>query len=124
MKSKLTINAFEVWVNLGCDLEEQKYAQPVHFELALDFATNLKACLSDKLEDAVDYVAITSIITAVAIEKPYHLIEHLNHSVFIKVSEYLKSKTLSGRLCISVKKIRVPVEHLVGGVTFSCEETL
>lgn len=124
MKSTLTVNSYEVWVHLGCDSEEQKYAQPVHFNFVIDYALDCKGMTSDKLADALDYVALTSLIKSVAMSKPYHLIEHLNYSVFLKVREYLKSKSISGLMKLSVKKIRVPVEHLTDGVTFSCEEQL
>ena len=124
MKSSLTINSYEAWVHLGCDLEEQKHAQPVHFNFVIDYALECKGMTSDRLEDALDYVALSSIMKSVATAKPYHLIEHLNYSVFLKVREYLKSKSITGVMKLSVKKIRVPVEHLTDGVTFSCEEQL
>ncbi len=124
MKQKLVIQDFEVWVHLGCDTEEQKFAQPVHFNVEFNFENAVLGAQTDRLEDSVDYVKITSILKMISTEKNYSLIEHLNHRVFSGVVEYLKSKKIAAELKLSVKKIRVPVENLKNGVVFSCETKL
>jgi 7,8-dihydroneopterin aldolase/epimerase/oxygenase len=121
MKQKMLIQDYEVWVNLGCSAEEQKHTQPVHFNLEINFDKPVLGCTSDHLNDAIDYVKVTSILKVISTEKPFHLIEHLNHQAFSGVIEYLKTKDLKGEVRLSVKKIRVPVENLNNGVVFSCE---
>lgn len=124
MKQRLLVQDFEVWVNLGCDTEEQKFTQPVHFNLEIDFTSPVLGCQTDNLEDAIDYVKITSILKMISTEKNFSLIEHLNHRAFSGVVEYLKSKKVNAEIKLSVKKIRVPVDNLRNGVVFSCETKL
>lgn len=124
MKQKMFVQDFEVWVHLGCDAEEQKFTQPVHFTIEIEFTNPVLGCQTDKLEDAIDYVKITSILKMISTEKNYSLIEHLNHRAFSGVVEYLKSKQVSAEVKISVKKIRVPVDNLRNGVVFLCETKL
>lgn len=124
MKQKMLIQDFEVWVNLGCSTEEQQHTQPVHFNLEINFENPVLGCQTDKLEDAIDYVKVTSILKMISTEKPFHLIEHLNHRAFSGVVEYLKSKNLKAEIKLSVKKIRVPVDNLRNGVVFECETKL
>jgi dihydroneopterin aldolase len=121
MKQKMLIQDYEVWVNLGCSTEEQKHTQPVHFNLEINFDDQVLGCKTDQLNDAIDYVKLTSILKVISTEKAFHLIEHLNHQAFLGVIEYLKAKDLKGEIKLSVKKIRVPVENLKSGVVFSCE---
>ena len=124
MKQKMQVQDFEVWVHLGCSTEEQKFTQPVHFNLEINFTNPVLGCQTDNLIDTVDYVKITSILKMIATEKAFSLIEHLNYRAFSGVVEYLKSKNVGGEVRLSVKKIRVPVENLRNGVVFSCETTL
>ncbi|MEQ1723807.1 MAG: dihydroneopterin aldolase [Pseudobdellovibrio sp.] len=121
MKQKMLIQDYEVWVNLGCSTEEQKHAQPVHFNLEINFDSPVLGCKTDNLNDAIDYVKVTSILKMISTEKPFQLVEHLNYQAFSGVIEYLKAKELKGEIKLSVKKIRVPVENLKNGVVFSCE---
>jgi|GEM_PF-6215454 len=136
LRQKLQIQDFEVWVHLGCDAEEQKYLQPVHYNFEISYETSyespLLACQTDKLNDAIDYVKITSILKKISLEKKYNLIEHLNQQVFNGVLRYLmenlaeqiKLKNLQAEIKLTVKKIRVPIENLRNGVVFSCEAKL
>ena len=124
MKHKLLVQDFEVWVHLGCDKEEQKFTQPVHFNLEIIFENPVLGAQTDQLEDSVDYAKMASILKMISTEKPYSLLEHLNFRVFSGVVEYIKSKKLGAELKLSVKKIRVPVENLKNGVVFSCEAKL
>lgn len=124
MKQKMFVQGFEVWVHLGCSVEEQKFTQPVHFNLEINFTNPVLGCQTDNLDDAVDYVKVTSILKTIATEKNFSLIEHLNHRAFLGVVEYLKSKSIGAEVKLSVKKIRVPVENLRDGVVFSCETKL
>ncbi len=82
LKQTLRINKFEVWVHLGCSIEERKHTQPVHFTLEIKFLKNLSGSETDQLTDAIDYVELAECIKTVALIKPYHLIEHLNQEIF------------------------------------------
>lgn len=124
MLHSIHIQDYEVWVSLGCAKEEQTYSQPVHFNLSLEYDELVKGAVTDDLQDATDYVAITDIMKKVGQSKPYHLIEHLNEMVLAGVTQYLKSKYFKGHIKLSIKKIRVPVENLRNGVVFTCATRL
>ena len=124
MKQILKINSFEVWVHLGCDIEEQKYSQPVEFTFKIEFLKNLNGCETDNLKDAIDYVRLTQIMKTVASAKNYKLIEHLNYEVLTKLVADIKTKDVSGVVELTIKKIRVPVDNLRNGVEFTCQQTL
>ncbi len=124
IKQKMHIKDFEVWVNLGCSTEEQKFTQPVHISLELNFKKNIQGTETDLLSDAVDYVMLTQIMKTRATQKPFHLIEHLCYEILLKITDHLKKQSIEGDLRLDVKKIRVPVENLRNGVVFSCETTL
>lgn len=124
IKHKLLIQDFEVWVHLGCTVEEQKHTQPVHYNFEIDFENPVLGSQSDQLADTIDYVKITSILKMISTEKKFHLVEHLNQLAFDGIIEYLNSRNLKAAVKLSVKKIRVPVENLKNGVVFSCEAKL
>lgn len=121
MKQILKINQYEVWVHLGCLVEEQKHSQPVHFTFELNYLINLNGIHSDKIEDTIDYVHLTELIKKTAQKKNYKLIEHLNHEVFSELITYLKKHNISADVKLTVHKMRVPVENLRNGVEFSCQ---
>lgn len=120
----MLIQDFEVWVRLGCDTEEQKFTQPVHFNLEICFDTPVVGCQTDNLEDAIDYVKLASILKMISTEKVFSLIEHLNQLCFSGIAEYLKSRHVEAEIKLSVRKIRVPIDNLRNGVVFSCETKL
>lgn len=124
MKQTLKIKDFEVWVHLGCAIEEQKHSQPVEFTLNIEFSKNLAGYHTDSLHDAVDYVRLTEVMKTVASSKNYKLIEHLNHEVFKALIADIKTKDVSGEIALTIRKVRVPVENLRSGVEFTCQQTL
>lgn len=121
MRQWLEFCDYEIWVHLGCDSEEQKHPQPVIFNLVLDFADEVAACRTDELRDAVDYTDIAATLKAAASAKVYRLVEHLNHQALEAVAGRLRAGGVRGTLRLSVRKLRVPIEHLRNGVVFSCE---
>jgi dihydroneopterin aldolase len=124
INQSMKIQDYEVWVHLGCSLEEQKFTQPVHVTVTLIFHQPLNGMNTDHLSDAVDYVNLTELIKEVSLRKPYNLIEHLCYEVTLKISDFLKTKLVKGQLQIDLRKIRVPVENLRNGVVYTCETTL
>lgn len=121
MVQTLKINAYEVWVSLGCSKEEQSLAQPVHVDIVLVFKNQCVGAKTDNLIDSLDYVALTNTIKAVAQNKSYQLIEHLCFSIHEKLLLDLKKHNFTGQLTTSAKKIRPPVNSLQGGVEFLCQ---
>lgn len=124
MNSVMKINDYEVWVNLGCDKDEQAYLQPVLFQVRIEFEKDILAEKTDLLTDAVDYVAITNLLQESAKSKTYHLIEHLCFEASEKLFDYIQSKKIKGELLVELTKIRVPVPYLKSGVSWTCRKKL
>ncbi len=124
MNHILKIEDLEVWVNLGCLPDEQAYKQPVLVSLKLDYSELVKAAATDDLSDANDYVRLTKIISEVASAQPYKLIEKMNDSILNSILQELKAHYFKGKVQLSVRKVRVPVENLRNGVVFTCETEL
>ena len=124
MYQKMKIRNYEVWVSLGCLKEEQAYLQPVHFNITIEFNHALKGCVTDRIEDAIDYVSLTEIIKNISQEKSYHLIEHLCFMVHQHIDTYLKKCKISCKYTTEAIKLRPPVQSLQNGVEFSCSSEL
>ena len=124
MKTIMNIKDYEVYVRLGCEEAEQSYVQPVLVDVQIHYGSAVLGCASDNLTDATDYVALTDIIKKTATAKKYHLVEHLAHQCFVEVQKMLKNSKVSGELSLTVTKVRVPVENLKSGVSFTCQSSI
>lgn len=119
----MSIEEYEVWVNLGCSKEEQSFLQPVHFDVQLFFNSIVEAQKTDQLSDSIDYVELTELIQTVAVKKSYAMIEHLCYSVFEVLKNKYKGK-FQAELVVKAKKLRPPVKNLQGGVSWTCQSHL
>jgi 7,8-dihydroneopterin aldolase/epimerase/oxygenase len=124
MKTVMNIKDYEVYVNLGCEESEQAYVQPVLVDIKIDYDVAVLGCVSDKLAEATDYVVVTNIIKKTATQKKYHLVEHLTHQCFLEIQNLLKQNQVSGEMALTVTKVRVPVENLKSGVSFTCQSRI
>lgn len=124
IEHKLKIQDYEVSIHLGCSAEEQKYLQPVRFTLEIQYEQNVQGAFTDDLQQATDYVELTSIIKKISKQKKYHLIEYLNQQVFEALLSYLKLQNVKGLISLSVQKIQVPIENLKNGTVFTCSTKL
>ncbi len=117
--TKLSILDLRLWIHLGCSDEEKKHPQPVNFNIELTFTNNLKAMLSDCLNDAVCYAKIAKNIEDYCKDKKFNLIEHLTKSVAQIIEESLDTKKqLISSVKLIVHKINPPIPNLLRGVTF------
>jgi dihydroneopterin aldolase len=124
VQQTLRLQDYEVSVHLGCSEEEQKYLQPVRFTVEIEYEKEVQGAVTDKLEHATDYFAVSEIIKKIAKSKKFHLIEHLNHEIFKEILRHLREKMVSGKLTLSIHKIQVPIENLKNGAVFICTEKL
>ncbi len=121
--SVMKVNDYQVWVNLGCSIEEQECIQPVLFSLTIHFDQKIQAEVSDQLADSIDYVSLVETIQTTAQQKKYSMIEHLCFSVSEALRAKLRGK-YSGVLVTKIKKVRAPVKNLLDGVEWSCKVDL
>ena len=74
------------------------------------------------MQDAVDYVQLSEMIKSKAQSKNFQLIEHLNQQVFENLTFALKQKKILAEISLTVRKMRVPIENLMDGVEFTCQQ--
>ncbi len=123
VQQTLHLSKYEVWVSLGCSLEEQKNIQPVHFDIEIYFNMTVKGAYTDSIDEAVDYVLLTQEIKKISESQSFNLIENLTYLVHQKLLKILNQKGYQGQLKVTGKKLRPPVQNLQGGVSFSCQSS-
>ena len=101
----------------GCLLEESKIGSD--YRVDLDIKTDLrKSCLSDDLEDTVDYVHLNKIVVEeMAIRS--NLIEHVGQRIITRI--FKEIPTVSG-IVVCVSKLNPPIGGDVEAVTIELEE--
>lgn len=120
MPSEMFVENFEAYVSLGCSKEEQSFPQPVHISVRLLFSKTIAGEQTDQLQDAIDYVAICDVLNRTATQKSYQLIESMAFECMEALTPLLNH--YSGQLNVTVKKLRVPVKQLQGGVSWTCQK--
>lgn len=101
----------------GCLVEESKIGS--EYSVDLEIKTDLrKSCISDKLEDTVDYVLLNSIVVEeMAIRS--NLLEHVAHRIITRVFSEIPEVS---RINLAVSKINPPIGGDVEAVTIEMEE--
>jgi dihydroneopterin aldolase len=91
--------------------EEQHRPQPflVDVELELDLTTPGE---SDRLDDTVDYSAVSEAVVRVIESERYHLLERLAD----RIAEVCKADRRVDRVVVTVRKLHPPVRALVDHV--------
>ncbi len=113
----LTISDLRLWVHLGCSEEEKYHPQLVRVDLTLSFPTPPLAMTTDRLEETVCYAQIVHHLQEAVEEKRFNLIEHLTHTLYDVVRDYLGEHDVSLKICVN--KMAPPVPGVHGGVSFS-----
>jgi dihydroneopterin aldolase len=86
--------------------EEQTRAQP--FEVDLEIAADLAAAgATDRLEDTIDYGAVTAVVAAVVAGPHADLLEHLAQR--IAEATFAVAGTRAEAVTVTVRKLRPPV---------------
>ena len=101
----------------GCLLEERKIGSD--YAVDLEVKTDLrKSCLSDDLNDTVDYVLLNAIgVEELAIRS--HLLEHVGHRIITRIFKEIPSVS---RIILGVSKLNPPIGGDVEAVTIEMEE--
>ena len=101
----------------GCLEEESKIGSD--YAVDLEVKTDLrKSCVSDKLEDTVDYVFLNKIVKEeMAIRS--NLLEHVTHRIIVRVFNEVPAIS---RIMLSVSKLNPPIDGDVEAVTIVMEE--
>ncbi|MBI5192727.1 MAG: dihydroneopterin aldolase [Nitrospirae bacterium] len=106
---KFIIKDIEFIGHCGITAEEQISGQRLSadIEVLYDFS---KACISDRIEDTVNYVDLCNTIVSVGKSERYHLLEALAERI---CGEVLKIYNIS-EIILRIRKCSVPVEAIKG----------
>ena len=101
----------------GCLIEEGKIGSD--YSIDLEVKTDLrKSCVSDQLEDTVDYVLLNRIVEEeMAIRS--QLLEHVAHRIIKRIFDEVASIS---RILLAVSKLNPPIGGDVQAVTIEMEE--
>jgi len=101
----------------GCLIEEGKIGSD--YSVDLEIKTDLrKSCLSDDLEDTVDYVLLNAIVVQ-EMEIRSHLLEHVAQRIITRVFNEIPEVS---RILLAVSKLNPPIGGDVESVTVELEE--
>jgi dihydroneopterin aldolase len=89
------VEALEVFGRHGARREERARGQTFLYDLRLEVGD---ASLSDRLEDAVDYVAVAEVVKEVSASREFHLLEALAGAV---------ADAIAGRFPVERVRVRV-----------------
>jgi dihydroneopterin aldolase len=101
----------------GCLIEEGKIGSD--YSIDLEVKTDLrKSCISDDLQDTVDYVLLNQIVVE-EMEIRSHLLEHVAQRIITRV--FAEIPEIS-RILLGVSKLNPPIGGDVEAVTVELEE--
>ncbi|NGY36699.1 dihydroneopterin aldolase [Flavobacterium sp. XN-5] len=101
----------------GCLIEEGKIGSD--YSIDLEIKTDLrKSCLSDDLNDTVDYVLLNKIVVE-EMEIRSHLLEHVAQRIISRVFNEIPEVS---RILLGVSKLNPPIGGDVESVTVELEE--
>jgi dihydroneopterin aldolase len=101
----------------GCLIEEGKIGSD--YSIDLDIKTDLrKSCLSDDLNDTVDYVLLNKIVVE-EMEIRSDLLEHVGQRIITRVFGEIPEVS---RILLAVSKLNPPIGGDVESVTVELEE--
>lgn len=106
---KFIVKDIEFIGHCGITAEEQNTGQRLSadIEVLYDFS---KACISDRIEDTINYVDLCNTIVSIGKKERYHLLEALAERV---CREILKNYNIS-EIILRIRKCSVPVEAIRG----------
>jgi dihydroneopterin aldolase len=101
----------------GCLIEEGKIGSD--YSVDLEIKTDLrKSCVSDNLEDTVDYVLLNAIVVE-EMDIRSHLLEHVAQRIITRVFSEIPEVS---RILLAVSKLNPPIGGDVEAVTVELEE--
>lgn len=112
MKDQIIIHEIQAFSRIGIYEFERELGQSliISLDLELDLA---KAARTNKLEDTIDYTAVSILVRKIAQEKEYFLLENLAHEIVIKLFE---SFSLIENITLEIHKPIINAEKFSGKV--------
>ncbi|RJQ42695.1 MAG: dihydroneopterin aldolase [Gaiellales bacterium] len=113
----LRIEGLEVTARHGLLPQEKESDQLFRFDLELRMGS-CPACVSDKIEDTVDYAAVIDDVVAAATTRQYELLERL---ATVVAGAVLERHVTVDSVLVRVEKAAPPVDQAVGSVSVIVE---
>ena len=117
--AEIAIKGLEVFAHHGLLDEERESGQLFRFDLDL-FLDDCPACVSDDINDTVDYAAVADCVAVAATSSTYFLLERLAGAV---AGSLLESFTALDRVRVRVVKVTPPVSHVISSIGVMLERT-
>lgn len=114
--NSLRICDLSLQVKLGCAAEERMSAQEVRVGVELRFESAPKGAWTDSLEDTICYARISEALRAHLKEGEFSLVEKIANDLFEIVERFVEGRA---KIRLTVRKVKPPVEGLLGGVEYS-----
>lgn len=119
MLSRLVLRDLRLQVKLGCEPEERRSPQPVDVTIEIGFQDLPGGCTTDELSQTACYDRLSRVLGDYCREKEFKLIERLGLELFQITKNTIGVKSA---LTLHAKKVKPPVDNLLGGATFSITE--
>jgi dihydroneopterin aldolase len=111
MPDKIIVSAIDCVAAIGVGPEERALRHRLSVDIEVSTDTRIAAG-SDSLEDAIDYSGIVSLVSRLAGEREYHLIETLAE----RIAGRVLSDCGGDSVTVRVRKMPPPLEARVGFV--------
>lgn len=115
--SSLRIDELSLQVKLGVSEEERRASQEVRLSLEIRFHEMPAATESDSIADTICYARLCEALRKECTEKEFRLIEHMAATCVAATHKMLEGR---GKLALRIRKVKPPIEGLLGGAAFSC----
>lgn len=117
IKGKIIINEIAVYCTIGVSEQERSKKQEILISLMLEL-NNVRAHISDRLEDTVNYRNVYQDVLLLAEQSKFHLLEALATSIANKCLEY------TGVSVVTVTVTKSKILENARGVTIEVTKTI
>lgn len=113
MKKSLMLEGLEIYVSLGCSIEERAYNQKINIDIELSVNNSFKACDIDNLNETVCYYTLRNEIQKFCDKKEFNLIEYLTQQIHNFISNKYKKMNVE-----YIKLIKRPPASQIATASF------
>jgi FolB domain-containing protein len=119
----ISLNGLSMAVHLGFGAEERAIKQQIIVDIDLYFSNQPKACFDDG-EGFICYYAISQLITKIATERDFQLIEYMGKQFCDALEGHLSTAAKEAniedvRYRLKLRKCAPPIDDLLGDAVYS-----
>lgn len=102
-------------MRLGCQAEERAHPQSVRVSIEIRFPRAPRGSVTDRLSDTLCYARLSELVTQVAQEREYQLVERLGTDILAATRRFVEERA---EVVVEIHKVHPPVPGLLGGVVY------